>query len=90
MKLIMTEEYHGVVDHVGNDTVTVVYWVNGGPLEQTYERKQFIDGKLPEVCQHVRVKVEVHAVDPPEPPPYDPAEDDKPTNRKPLTGPEVL
>ena len=43
----MHESYEGQVQHVGENTVVVVYNVEGELVEQTYEKKQFQDGKLP-------------------------------------------
>ena len=47
--LRMTESYEGVVEDKYDNTVVVVYEVNGRIIEQTYERGQFLDGRLPDV-----------------------------------------
>ncbi len=84
--MLMTETYEGQVDHVGENTAVVVYNVNGNLVEQTYVRSQFINGRLPEVGTCVRVSVVVTEFEPELPP----DEPEKPTNRRPLTGPERL
>lgn len=85
--MIMNETYEGQVEYVGEDTVVVVYNVEGSLVEQTYLKKQFLDGKLPELGACLRITVVVTEFEP-ELPPYD--EIEKPTNRRPLTGPERL
>ena len=45
--LRMSESYEGVVKHVSEDTVVVVFEADDDLLEQTYGREQFLDGKLP-------------------------------------------
>lgn len=88
MKTIMTEEYEGQVDHVGNDSVVVIYNVNGGLIEQTYLRSQFLDGKMPKLGTCVRVSVVVTEIEP-KPPKFD-YEPIPLSYRTPLTGPEEL
>jgi len=88
----MHESYEGQVEHVGETTAIVVYNVNGDLVEQTYEKSQFKDGKLP--AEGVCVKVLVFVVE------YEPkplsaddlerATSDKPSHRKPLSGPDRL
>jgi hypothetical protein len=47
-RLRMCESYEGEVVDVRGDRVVVVYDVDGNVVEQTYERRQFLDGRLPE------------------------------------------
>ena len=48
-RLRLAQSYTGVVEDVHDDTVVVVYDVDGSIIEQTYVRSQFIGGRLPEV-----------------------------------------
>jgi hypothetical protein len=85
----MHESYEGQVQHVGENTVVVLYNIDGQLVEQTYERKQFKDGKLPRPGTCVRVLVFVVEYEP-KPPTANELESetsDKPSHRKPLTGP---
>lgn len=84
--IIMTEEYEGQVDYVGENTVVVVYNVNGNLIEQTYAKEQFINNKLPEYGTCVRVSVTVTEFEP-KIPEYNPRTI---THRKPLNGPDQL
>ncbi len=61
----MVETYEGVVEHVHGDTVVVVYDVSGKIIEQTYERNQFLEGRLPEVDTPLVVYVTVAQTEPP-------------------------
>ena len=58
----MTESYEGIVMDVDGDKVLVVYDVNGDIVEQTYEKSQFIDGRLPDVRTRLAVFVNVAEV----------------------------
>jgi len=60
--LRMTESYEGIVEDVDGDKVLVVYDVNGKIVEQTYEKSQFIDGRLPDVGTRLAVFVNVAEV----------------------------
>jgi hypothetical protein len=52
----IAETYEGeVVRHLHGDGVLVAYDVNGNIYEQTYEKSQFIDGRLPSVGAHLIV-----------------------------------
>jgi hypothetical protein len=85
----MDESYEGQVQHVGENTAVVLYNVDGELVEQTYERKQFKDGRLPRVGACVKVVVFLIEYEP-KPPSADEVEratSDKPSHRKPLTGP---
>ena len=46
-RLRMTQSYQGEVVQVSEDRVVVVFQVEGDLVEQTYDRKQFLDGELP-------------------------------------------
>jgi hypothetical protein len=48
-RLRMCESYEGEVVDVRDDKVIVDYDVDGNVVEQTYERRQFLDGRLPEL-----------------------------------------
>ncbi|GAC1464666.1 MAG: hypothetical protein NVSMB9_03590 [Isosphaeraceae bacterium] len=61
-RLRMTESYEGVVEDVDGDTVLLVYDVDGKIVEQTYERSQFINGRLPDVGTRLIVYVNVAEV----------------------------
>ena len=54
-RLRMAESYEGVVEDVHGDKVLVVYDVNGKIIEQTYEKSQFLDGRLPDVGTRLAV-----------------------------------
>ncbi len=47
-RLRMAESYQGEAIHVSDERVVVVFEVEGDLVEQTYNRKQFLDGRLPE------------------------------------------
>lgn len=55
----MFESYEGVVKHVDDDQVIVVYEVEEDLVEQTYVAKQFVDGKLPKPGDRLAVFVHV-------------------------------
>lgn len=57
--LCMQESYRGAVKHVHGDKVVVVFETEDDPLEQIYDRSQFMDGKVPQPGD--RVEVFVHA-----------------------------
>jgi hypothetical protein len=63
-RLRMCESYQGDVVDVHEDRVVVIYDVNGNVVEQTYERSQFLDGRLPEVGTELAVHVMVAEVEP--------------------------
>jgi hypothetical protein len=93
-RIRMAESYAGVVEDVHEDTVVVVYDVDGKIVEQTYLRSQFIDGWLPEVDTRLVVHVHVIEVDP-EAVETDTGEDerrddDSGSRRKPLAGPTAF
>lgn len=83
--ILIHESHEGRVEHVADNSVVVVYNVNGNVVEQTYERKQFLNGKLPKIGTCIRTSVVVVEYDPPIP--QDEPGQDKPTSRKPLEGP---
>ena len=58
----MVESYEGVVEHMHGDKVIVVYEIDGGIVEQTYEKSQFMDGVLPEIGTRLAVFVNVAEV----------------------------
>jgi CheY-like chemotaxis protein len=64
-RLCMTERYEGVVEHVFEDTVVVVYGVGDDLVEQTYERSQFIQHRLPSKGDRLAVHVHVAQLPPP-------------------------
>lgn len=55
--LKMIESFDGLVEHVHEDQVVVVYETEGDPIEHVYERDQFLDGHLPKVGERVIVSV---------------------------------
>jgi len=55
--LRMIESFHGLVEHVHEDQVVVVYETEGDPIEHVYERDQFVDGHLPKAGERVIVSV---------------------------------
>ena len=63
-RLRMWEAYRGEVVNVNGDTVLVQYDVNGSVIEQTYERSQFLGGRLPEMHAELEVHVIVADVRP--------------------------
>ncbi len=63
-RLRMCESYRGEVVHVHGDRVVVAYDVDGNVAEQTYERSQFLEGRLPEVDTELVVYVMVAEVEP--------------------------
>ena len=85
----MHESYDGQVQHVGENTALVLFDVDGQLVEQTYEKEQFKDGKLPAPGTCVRVLVFVVEYEPKSPSIDEPerATSDKPSQRKSLTGP---
>ena len=89
-RLRMAESYEGVVEDVHGDKVLVVYDVNGKIIEQTYEKSQFLDGRLPDVATRLAVFVNVAEV---QTKPVEsgveetePRDDPAATRRKPLSG----
>ena len=85
----MHESYEGEVQHVGENSAVVLYNVDGQLVEQTYEKKQFNDGKLPApgTCVKVLVFVVEYEPKPSSADEQEHATSDKPSHRKPLTGP---
>ena len=71
MKPVMRETSTGIVDHVGNDTVTCIYEVEGDLVEQTYVRRQFLNKELPQPGDRIVAKILlcVDEAPPPEPTP---------------------
>lgn len=63
-RLRMCQSYEGDVVDVYGDRVVVVYDVDGNVVEQTYERSQFVDGRLPEVDTDLVVHVIVSDAEP--------------------------
>ncbi len=55
--LRMIESFHGLVEHVHEDQVVVVYETEDDLIEHVYEREQFADGCLPEKGERVIVSV---------------------------------
>ena len=47
MKTFLVDTYRGEVVHADNDSVVVVYDVDGDLVEHIYHREQFVDQKLP-------------------------------------------
>ena len=89
-RLRMAESYEGVVEDVHGDKVLVVFDVNGKIIEQTYEKSQFLDGRLPDVATRLAVFVNVAEV---QTKPVEsgveetePRDDPAATRRKPLSG----
>lgn len=60
----MCESYRGEVVDVRGDRVVVVYDVDGNIVEQTYERSQFLEGRLPEVDAELVAYVMVAEAEP--------------------------
>jgi hypothetical protein len=93
-RLRMCESYQGEVVDVHEDSVVVVYGVNGDIIEQTYERSQFLEGHLPEVGAVLAASVMLYEIDPrvDEPVPVeDERDDDVPSyERKPLDEPTIF
>jgi hypothetical protein len=87
-RLRMAESYQGVVEDVQGDRVVVVYDVNDNVVEQTYERSQFIGGRLPEVDTRLVVYVNVAEIQ--EPPAGSGAEGYLQRDEHPATRREVL
>jgi hypothetical protein len=91
-RLRMAESYEGVVEDVHGDKVLVVYDVNGKIIEQTYEKSQFLDGRLPDVATRLAVFVNVAEVQTKpvesgvEEKETQPRDDPAATRRKPLSG----
>jgi len=83
----MSESYEGVVETRSDEHVWVRYYVGEDLVEQTYEKNQFIDDKLPEVGTCLRVSVLVTSFPPKVPVPDEaPDENDAPDQRLPWTG----
>ena len=55
----MTQRYEGIVEHVYEDQVVVVYDVDGSVIEHQYTRKQFVDQVLPKVGARLSVEIVV-------------------------------
>jgi DNA-binding transcriptional ArsR family regulator len=60
----IAESYPGVVEDVSGDRVVVVYEVDGKIVEQTYEKTQFTDGRLPTVDARLVAHVSVVEAEP--------------------------
>ena len=67
-RLRMFETYQGAVKHVHGDSVVVVFEVDDDLVERTYQRGQFIDGRVPAEDENVAVYVHLATL---------PREDDK-------------
>lgn len=86
---ILAESYNGVVEYkFRNDTITVVYEVNGSVVEQTYVRNQFLGG-LPEVGTKLIVCVQILSVESDESDEPDATDESvkEPTRRRSITEP---
>ena len=55
--LCMHETHRGVVTDVEGDEIAVTYETEEGPVEQVYERSQFVDGKVPAVGDAIEAHV---------------------------------
>ena len=86
----MHESYEGQVQYVGECTAVVAYNVDGQLIEQTYEKKQFKDGKLPlpGTCVKVLVFLVEYEPKPPSDEDWEHITRDQPSQRKPLDGPD--
>ena len=60
-RLRMAESYEGEVVSSSDECVVVVFELHGELVEQTYDRKQFVDGRLP--GRGYRVAAYVHIVE---------------------------
>lgn len=60
----MSQSYEGVVEDVDGDRAVVVFDVDGKIVEQTYEKSQFNDHRLPEAGSRLAVYVIVAEVQP--------------------------
>jgi DNA repair exonuclease SbcCD ATPase subunit len=93
-RIRMSESYQGVVVDVNGDRVTVVYDVNGSIVEQTYERGQFLEERLPELDTELVVHVIVAEIESRADEPVSGQEEHRdevsPSRRRPLTGPVVF
>jgi hypothetical protein len=89
-RIIMSENYRGVVVDEQDDHVVVRYDVDDSVVEQTYERKQFIGQQLPAVDTHVRVRVTLVETLPPPPPDFSEIDESPESRRIPLAGPDQL
>jgi len=58
-QLRMIERYEGVVEHIHDDSVTVVFEIDDDIVEHNYNRNQFIDGQLSEIGDRFTVFVHV-------------------------------
>ncbi|MGO9469991.1 MAG: carbon storage regulator [Isosphaeraceae bacterium] len=63
-KVRMIEYYEGAVRHRDMHEVVVAYEVENDLVEQTYQRDQFIDGKMPDLGEQLSVFVRVASVVP--------------------------
>lgn len=59
VRVRIAESFSGVVAHVGEDEVVVVFDVNNDLVEHVYHRRQFIDKLLPKEGQCLTVSVRV-------------------------------
>ena len=93
-RLRICEMYEGVVADLNGDRVVVVYDVDGSVVEQTYERSQFLEGRLPEVDTELVAYVVVAEIEPraaePEPEEDEHRDEHTSSQRKPLTDPTVF
>lgn len=90
-RLRMFQSYEGVTEDAHGDRVVVVYDVDGKIVEQTYEKTQFNDSRMPEVGTRLAVYVIVAEVEPKPIDPgieeSDPRDESGSTRRKSLSGP---
>ena len=61
---LMAESYEGVVKHVGDDEVVVLYEQEDDLVEHTYKRYQFLNLELPRKGTRLRVYVLVAQLPP--------------------------
>ena len=63
-RLRMLQSYEGEVRDCQGDMITVIYKVEGDLVEQTYERSQFLDGRLPPLGTRLVAHVHVAEIKP--------------------------
>lgn len=63
-RIRMGERYEGIVEQVHKDTVIVAYEIGKDIVHQTYERSQFLEGRLPQEGDRLAVYVHVALISP--------------------------
>lgn len=79
-EIVCTEVHQGFVVHEGANRIVVAYELNDAILEQHYERSQFLPGKMPQIGD----LVETTTINRGQVPQVD--DEEKPTNRQPISG----